>query len=154
AETVLFSPGAGEHQFWQQWEAEFRDQLKTLSASQASLWGRLLLQAAGSSPAAWRAALEKFPDGTAARTWRNRSPLEESWAKKCELLVPLTKGEGGVVVFSQFLETQAAVGESLSKAGAPVFLINGGTPATERQPITESFRSKGGALLLTHSGTE
>jgi superfamily II DNA or RNA helicase len=154
AETVLFSPGADEREFWEKWETDFRKSLQTLNPSQASLWGRLLLQTAGSSPAAWRAALEKFPDKTAARVWRDQSPLEESWSKKCDLLMPLIKGEGGVVVFSQFLETQAAVAQRLSNAGAPVFVINGGTPAAERQPITEKFRSAGGALLLTHSGTE
>jgi len=34
------------------------------------------------------------------------------------------------------------------------FVINGATPAAERQPITEAFHQRGGALLLTHSGTE
>jgi SNF2 family DNA or RNA helicase len=34
------------------------------------------------------------------------------------------------------------------------FVINGATPAPERQPITEEFHRRGGALLLTHSGTE
>ena len=154
AETVLFCPGAGEREFWDQWEAEFRRRLQTLSASQCSLWGRLLLQAAGSSPAAWRACLEKFPDANAARVWREQAPLEESWSRKCELLAPLTKTEGGVVVFSQFLETQAAVAARLRGAGAPVFVINGSTPAAERQPLTEDFHRAGGALLLTHSGTE
>jgi superfamily II DNA or RNA helicase len=154
AETVLFSPGEGEREFWEKWETDFRKTLQTFNPSQASLWGRLLLQAAGSSPAAWRAALQKFPDQSAARLWREQSPLEESWSKKCDLLTPLITHEGGVVLFSQFLETQAAVAERLSKAGAPYFVINGATPAPERQPITEEFRRAGGALLLTHSGTE
>ncbi|HTL55051.1 MAG TPA: SNF2-related protein [Candidatus Limnocylindrales bacterium] len=154
AETVLFAPGAGEREFWEKWETEFRKRLERLSASQGSLWGRLLLQAGGSSPAAWRAALEKFPDAGAVQAWRRESPLEESWRRKCELLVPLTRGEGGVVVFSQFLETQAALAQALKAAGAAVFVINGVTPAAERQPLTEEFRRAGGALLLTHSGTE
>ncbi len=154
AETVVFTPGAGEREFWEAWDSEFRARLNSLSASQASLWGRLLLQAAGSSPAVWRAALGKFPDRAAARAWREGSPLEESWMRKCELLGPLTKGEGGVVIFSQFLETQAAVAERLRAAGGPVFVINGATPAAERQPITAEFHRAGGALLLTHSGTE
>lgn len=154
AETILFPPGAGERDFWQQWDTDFRKILSTFNPGQASLWGRLLLQAAGSSPAAWRAALKKFPDQSAARRWRDQSPLEESWSKKCDLLAPLLKREGGVVVFSQFLDTQAAIAERLAQSGAPVFLINGATPAPERQPITEQFRRAGGALLLTHSGTE
>ncbi|MBM3855805.1 MAG: DEAD/DEAH box helicase, partial [Verrucomicrobia bacterium] len=54
AETVLFAPEAAEGAFWRQWETEFRGCLARLNASQASLWGRLLLRAAGSSPAAWR----------------------------------------------------------------------------------------------------
>jgi SNF2 family DNA or RNA helicase len=154
AETVMFSAGAGEREFWMRWEAEFRQCLQTFSASQANLWGRFLLQAAGSSPAAWRKGLEKFPDRASARAWLAQSPLEESWARKCQLLIPLTKGEGGVVVFSQFLETQAAIADHLKVSRVPVFVVNGATPAVERQPITEEFRRSGGALLLTHSGTE
>lgn len=154
AETVLFSPGPGERDFWQSWETEFRKCLAALNQSQASLWGRLLLQAASSSPAAWRKALEKFPDQAAARTWLGCPPLEESWTQKCQLLLPLTKAEGGVVIFSQFLETQAGIAGRLRDAARPVFVINGATPAAERQPITEEFRQRGGALLLTHSGTE
>ena len=154
AETVLFEPEAAERDFWQQWETDFRARLTQLSASQASLWGRLLLQAAGSSPAAWRSALEKFPDRAAARAWRDQAPLEASWKRKCDLLVPLTHGEGGAVIFTQFLETQAALADFLRRAGGEPFVINGATPPPDRQPITEEFRKRGGALLLTHSGTE
>jgi hypothetical protein len=154
AETVLFVPEAAERVFWEQWEVEFRARLAGLGASQASLWGRLLLQAAGSSPAAWRASLAKFPDNGAAQKWRATAPLESSWRRKCELIPPLTRGEGGAVVFTQFLETQAALAEFLRGAGVPVFVINGATPPPERQPITEQFRKTGGALVLTHSGTE
>src|SRR4029077_11440676 len=100
-------PTEEERGFWESWEKELRQSLSKLSASQASLWGRLLLQAAGSSPAAWREALQSFPDKAAARAWMEQAPLEASWKKKCALLEPLTKGEGGVVIFSQFLQTQA-----------------------------------------------
>lgn len=154
AETVVFEPEEDERVFWRQWDGELRGQLARLNASQANLWGRLLLQTAGSSPAAWRAALEKFPDPRAARVWRDHAPLEKSWQRKCELIPPLARGAGGAVVFSQFLETQAALAEFLRRAGVAVWVINGATPAPERQPITEEFRKYGGALLLTHSGTE
>ena len=154
AETVLFEPEAGERAFWQQWDGELRARLAQLHASQSNLWGRLLLQAAGSSPAAWRAALEKFPDTEAAGLWRAQAPLEKSWLRKCELIPPLARGEGGAVVFTQFLETQAALAEFLCRAKVETFVINGSTPAPDRQPITEEFRKRGGALLLTHSGTE
>jgi SNF2 family DNA or RNA helicase len=153
-ETVLFESDDLERGFWREWEAEFRAQLTRLSSSQSSLWGRLLLQAAGSSPAAWRGALEKFPDRAAARAWQERSPLEASWRRKCQLLTPLTQGEGGAVIFTQFLATQTAVADHLRQAGVETFVINGATPAAERQPITEAFHQRGGALLLTHSGTE
>ena len=154
AETVLFEPEKSSASFGENWESELRDRLSQLNASQASLWGRLLLQAAGSSPAAWRAALEKFPDAAAARAWREQSPLDASWKRKCELIPPLTRVEGGAVIFTQFLETQSALAEFLRGAGVETFLINGSTPAPERQPITGQFRKRGGALLLTHSGTE
>ena len=154
AETVLFAPEENERAFWEQWDGELRARLAALDASQSNLWGRLLLQTAGSSPAAWRAALEKFPDTAAARAWREQAPLEASWRRKCELIPPLAKGEGGAVVFTQFLETQAALADFLRRGGVETFVINGATPAPERQPITEAFRQRGGALLLTHSGTE
>jgi superfamily II DNA or RNA helicase len=154
AETVMFEPDEDERAFWKRWETDFRSQLGRLTASQSQLWGRLLLQAAGSSPAAWRGALEKFPDRAAAKSWREQSPLEASWKRKCELLVPLTRAEGGAVIFTQFLETQAAVEAYLRQAGVEAFVINGTTPPPERQPISEQFQKRGGALLLTHSGTE
>ncbi len=154
AETVLFEPEEAERVFWEGWEKEFRERLSQLNPSQASMWGRLLLQAAGSSPAAWRQCLEKFPDRAAARAWQDHAPLEGSWRRKCELLQPLTRGEGGAVIFTQFLQTQMALAEELRRAGVETFLINGATPAPERQPITEAFHRGGGALLLTHSGTE
>lgn len=154
AETVMFEPEAQEGVFWTQWEAEFRAGLAQLKASESSLWGRLVLQAAGSSPAAWRSVLEKFPDRQAARVWREQAPLEASWRKKCDLLLPLTRMENGAVIFTQFLETQAALADFLRSAGVDTFVVNGSTPAPERQPITEQFRKQGGALLLTHSGTE
>jgi hypothetical protein len=154
AETALFEPDAAERGFWETWETELRAELADLPPGQQTLWGRLLLQAAGSSPAAWRAALEKFPKHERAEAWREHAPLEGSWRKKCALLPPLAGGEGGVVVFTQFLHTQAALAESLRAAGVETFVMHGGTPAAARQPITESFQKRGGALLLTHSGTE
>jgi SNF2 family DNA or RNA helicase len=154
AETVLFEPTAEERTFWGNWETEFRQCLLELGTSQASLWGRLLLQAAGSSPAAWREALKSFPNRSAAQGWSDQAGLEGSWQRKCTLLKPLTQGEGGVVIFTQFLQTQAAIASELQRAGVPTFVIHGQTPAPDRQPITEAFRQKGGALLLTHSGTE
>jgi SNF2 family DNA or RNA helicase len=154
AETVLFTPDAAEAAFWREWETEFRAALGRLNASQSSLWGRLLLRAAGSSPAAWRSALQKFPDAATARAWRDRAPLEGSWHRKCGLIPPLARGSGGVVIFTEFLETQAALAGFLRGAGVATFVINGATPAPERQPITERFHQGGGALVLTHSGTE
>jgi len=154
AETVLVALGDGERVFWQSWEDEFRTSLATLGASASKLWGRLLLQAAGSSPAAWREALKKFPDRVRAEAWLRGASLETSWRRKCELVLPLTREPGGAVIFTQFLETQAALAESLRVAGAEVRVIHGSTPAPERQPITDDFRRHGGALLLTHSGTE
>jgi SNF2 family DNA or RNA helicase len=154
AETILFEAEPDERAFWESWESSLRTEMGKLPASQASLWGRLLLQAAGSSPAAWRKVLEKFPHAETARDWRGRAPLENSWRRKCALLPPLTRVEGGLVVFSQFLETQAAVAEALRAANVQTFVINGATPTADRHGITEQFRKAGGALLLTHSGTE
>jgi superfamily II DNA or RNA helicase len=154
AETVSFAPQPEESAFWKKWEAEFRESLLQVGRSEASLWGRLLLQAAGSSPAAWRGSLGSFPQRERARAWREQAPLAESWRKKCQLLTPIVRGEGGAVIFTQFLETQAALAEFLESEKIRTFVINGSTPAADRQPITEEFRHHQGALLLTHSGTE
>ncbi len=154
AETVLFEPEPEERVFWERWDGELRKRLEGLNPSQAGLWGRLLLQTAGSSPAAWRASLAKFPDESAARGWSEQAPLEPSWGRKCALIVPLARFAGGVVVFTQFLETQAALAQFLRGADVKTFVVNGATPAAERQPIVEDFRRNGGALILTHSGTE
>ena len=43
---------------------------------------------------------EKFGDADASRAWREESPLETSWRRKCELIPPLTRGEGGAVIFT------------------------------------------------------
>ncbi len=154
AETVLFQPAVAELEFWQRWEGEFRAELGPLTASQQTIWGRLLLQAAGSSPAAWREALGRFPARAAVARWLAAAPLEGSWARRCDLILPLTRGEGGVVIFTQFLATQTALAERLRAARVPVWVINGQTPPPDRQPITEEFHRHAGALLLTHSGTE
>jgi len=154
AETVLFEPEESERRFWEKWERELREALGRLNPSLSSLWGRLLLQTAGSSPAAWLAALKSFPIQTVALEWGTQAPLELSWAKKCNLIIPLTQGAGGVVIFTQFIETQAALANHLQSANVPTHVIHGQTPAPKRQPITEDFRQNGGALLLTHSGTE
>jgi SNF2 family DNA or RNA helicase len=154
AETVLFDAAAEEAAFRSRWETEFRGQLEKLSPAQASLWGRLLLQAIGSSPAAWLSALESFPDTVAVGTWRDQAPLEESWRRKCSLLVPFALQDGGVVVFTQFRATQSAVVEYLRAAGIPAFFVNGSTPAAERHAVAERFRHSGGALILTQGGAE
>jgi len=154
AETVMLARAPAAAEFWRAWEPAFRARLAELPANQSSLWGRLLLQALGSSPAAWRGVLEKFPAAEAARQWREEPALEAGWQRKCELLVPLAREPGGAVIFTQFLETQSAIATFLRAAGMPVFVINGATPASERQPITEEFQRQGGALLLTQSGTE
>jgi hypothetical protein len=83
----------------------------------------------GSSPAAWRSALEKFPDRAASSTWSQQAPLEASWGRKCDLILPLTRGEGGVVIFTQFLQTQAALVNFLKARGVDTFWINGSAPA-------------------------
>ena len=143
AETVLFEPDEAERAFWQQWEAEFRASLGQLSPSQASLWGRLLLQAAGSSPAAWREALKKFPDRAAARAWASRRRWRRAGGANASCCRRSRAGEGGAVIFTQFLQTQAALAEHLRAAGVETFVINGSTPPPQRQPITEEFRARG-----------
>ncbi len=154
AETALFQPAPAEAEAFQAWETQLRESLAGLSPSQASLWGRLLLQTAGSSPAALQAALESYPDRPRAREWSRQLLLPAAWDRKCALLPPIAGGEGGVVVFTQFLATQHSLAEALARARVPVIAMNGSTPAAQRQPMIEQFRRQGGALILTQSGTE
>src|SRR5260221_4312594 len=127
---------------------------RAIPPGQASLWGRLLLQAAGSSPSAWLDALDKFPDRQLAARWKTRAPLTQSWERKIAVLPPLTQTTGGLVIFSQFLGTQKALAEALTAKRIKIGVLNGQVPAADRQPIIDRFRDQGGALLLTRSGTE
>jgi superfamily II DNA or RNA helicase len=154
AETVLYEPEPDERTFWQEWDCELRAALKGMPSGKASLWGRLLLQAAGSSPAAWIQALDKFPEPKLVRRWKTNAPLVRSWERKTAILPSLTRTAGGLVIFTQFLATQKALAEILAKNGVKTWTLNGEIPAAQRQGIVESFHDKGGALLLTRSGTE
>jgi SNF2 family DNA or RNA helicase len=154
AETVLYEPEPEEREFWQEWDDELRAALGGMPAGKASLWGRLLLQALGSSPAAWMDALDKFPEPELVTRWKTNASMERSWEKKSGVLPVLTRTEGGLVIFTQFLGTQAALAEKLVENGVKTWILNGQIPAAQRQGIVEAFREQGGALLLTRSGTE
>ncbi|MEY2606052.1 MAG: hypothetical protein QOH31_3868, partial [Verrucomicrobiota bacterium] len=125
-----------------------------MPAGKASLWGRLLLQALGSSPAAWMEALDKFPEPKLVTRWKTNASMERSWEKKSGVLPVLTRTEGGLVIFTQFLGTQTALAEKLVENGVKTWILNGRIPAPQRQGVVEAFREQGGALLLTRSGTE
>ena len=154
AETVFYEPQPEEAEAWNAWDAELRECLKTFPAGRASLWGRLLLQTAGSSPRAWSEALTKFPVPALSQRWKKSLLLTRSFERRAAVIPPLAKTEGGVVVFTQFLATQSALVASLQAAKVPVWVLNGQTPPAAREDIARQFREKGGALLLTRSGTE
>lgn len=154
AETVLYEPESAERNFWEEWDSELRIALRAMPPGQASLWGRLLLQAAGSSPSAWLDALDKFPDQQLAAHWKTRAPLTQSWERKIAVLPPMAQTTGGLVIFSQFLATQKALAEALTAKRIKTWVLNGQVPAADRQSIVDRFRDQGDALLLTRSGTE
>jgi SNF2 family DNA or RNA helicase len=154
AETVLFEPRPDEAAFCENWESELRAALAVLPPAQASLRGRILLQAMGSSPPAWRQAMTSFPDAAFAKRWSEAIGDWRVFQEKLGMLPPLARTEGGVVIFTQFLATQREIASSLARMGTTVRLINGQTPPHERQPITDAFRREGGVLVLTQSGTE
>ena len=154
AETVLYEPQPDEAAAWNAWDGELREQIKAFSPAQASLWGRLLLQTAGSSPDAWLDALKKFPDRSIAERWSRELVLARAFERRAAVIPRLSQAEGGVVVFTQFLATQAAIARVLKAAKVSVWLLNGQTPPADRQQIARQFQEKGGALLLTRSGTE
>ena len=154
AETVLYEPQPSEADAWNAWDRELRERLKAFSPAQASLWGRLLLQTAGSSPNALRDVLRKFPDRPLAERWSRELLLAQAYERRAAVIPPLAQTEGGVVVFTQFLATQEAIATSLTAAKVPVWVLNGQTPPAERQGIARQFQEKGGALLLSRSGTE
>lgn len=154
AETVLFEPGSEEADFCADWQSALRAALSELPAAQASLRGRILLQAMGSSPAAWRRALTSFPDAAFAERWGERVLDSPVFREKLAMLPRLAHTEGGVVIFTQFLATQREIASNLAHMGTAARLINGQTAPRERQSLTDAFRREGGALVLTQSGTE
>jgi superfamily II DNA or RNA helicase len=151
AETILFDPPAEDVETITRWEDQLRQSLSTLAGGQASMRGRVILQSAGSSHAAWSAATR---DWKPAKDDEAAKVFERLFLRKLEPLPQLAKDAGGLVLFTQFLATQAAVADALEARGVRTWTIHGGTPAAERQPITEKFRREGGVLLLSRSGTE
>lgn len=151
AETILFDPPSEDVAAIDRWEEQLRSALTTLAAGQASMRGRTILQAAGSSREAWEATIK---DWEPAQNTEAGEAFERLFLRKLEPLPRLAQESGGLVIFSQFLATQAAVGNALKARGVQIWTIHGGTPAAERQPITEKFRHEGGVLLLSRSGTE
>lgn len=154
AETIVYEPETAERTFWEEWEQELRATLGELPPGKASLWGRLLLQAAGSSPSAWLDALQKFPESHLVARWKTSAPLTRSWERKVAVLPALTQTVGGLVIFTQFLATQKALEDALEVKQVKTWVLNGQVPAAERQRVVEAFRDQGGALILTRSGTE
>ena len=132
AETVLFEPGSEEADFCADWQSALRAALSELPAAQASLRGRILLQAMGSSPAAWRRALTSFPDAAFAERWGERVLDSPVFREKLAMLPRLAHTEGGVVIFTQFLATQREIASNLAHMGTAVRLINGQTAPRER----------------------
>lgn len=151
AETVVFQPRNGAGGVIDQWEEALRKFLATLPSGRAAMKGRIILQAAGSSRAAWEQASRDLNPGLVEPV---ADAFEDLFIRKADAIPPLAKADAGVVVFSQFLATQAALAGHLEKQGIRVWSINGSTPSAEREPLVDAFRKEGGALLLTRGGTE
>ncbi len=154
AETILFQPDEIEQKFWLDWENELRSKIAKLPALEATMRTRTLLQAAGSSPAAWRDVMMRSDDLFNPAVWLHDSGSERSWEKKWRPLILLAKQHGGVVVFTQFRRTLQALADSLEMEHVSVFAMDGSVPAAKRTEIVNSFHEKGGALILTRSGSE
>ena len=151
----LFEPDEAERAFWQQWETEFRACLGQLSPSQASLWGRLLLQAAGSSPAAWREALKKFPDRTAARAWARAGAAGGELAAQMRAAAAAHARRRRRGHLHAVPPNAGRAGRASAPRGRRDLCHqrrDARRPSASRSP-RNSARA-GGALLLTHSGTE
>jgi SNF2 family DNA or RNA helicase len=154
AETVLFEADETEQKFWTDWENDLRKNIGHLPPLEAAMRARTLLQAAGSSPAAWRNVMARSHDLFDPAIWSNDSVPELSWEKKWRPLILLAKQPGGVVVFTQFRRTQQALADALDSEIAATFVIDGSVPAAKRTEIVNAFHEKGGALILTRSGSE
>ncbi len=154
AETILFEADEEETRFWENWENELRSRLTRIPKAEAAMRGRILLQAAGSSPAAWREAATRTRDLFDGADWLCDSSPERSWKTKFRPLRALASSSGGVVVFTQFRLTQLALAKALAEESVPVFAINGSVPSRKRNEIVEAFRLKGGALVSTRAGSE
>ena len=109
----IYEPEPAERDFWEKWDRELRDGSDGMPAGKASLWGRLLLQAAGSSPSAWLEALGKFPEPRLAQRWKTNAPMERSWERKTGEPPTADSTEGGLVDFHPVSRDAGALEETL-----------------------------------------
>ncbi len=155
AETVLFEPDAAERAFWQQWETEFRALPFAAQppASPASGAG-CCCKPPAAVPRHGARRSKKFPDGACCRRLARAGAARKQLAAQMRVDSAAHARGRRRGDFHAISGNAGGAGRVFARRGRDTFVINGATPAPERQPITEEFRKRGGALLLTHSGTE
>jgi len=117
-----------------------------------------ILETAGSSPRAVRAALERFLKADPPGAWRellDRYSTLERGAKTETLLLLLERNPSEKkMVFVRFRETLHLVSDVCLSRGIPFATFEGGMTGPEKDAAIESFRETVPLLLSTESGGE
>jgi SNF2 family DNA or RNA helicase len=159
ARTLLVEPHGSEAELY----AHIAGALRGLgSFGRSRLLLSVLLQEAGSSPAAVCATLRKLrenPDlpreaASALAPAIDFADKAIETAKGNALLRALAAADGGAVVFTRFRATLAFLAELLGRHGIAHEVVEGDVPAPLRHRALERVRDAGGVLLSTDVGAE
>ncbi len=156
--TLRLAPGAGEGVCYQELNRLVQE-VYARSLTQSRLALRHLLAAAGSSPAAAIAALERFLEGRSAGEDWDRLYYEyrqvDSSCKDTALLEVLQRNpEEKKIVFVHHRRTLERLSSLLQARGIELVRFEGSMNGPEKDRAVEHFRTEVPLLLCTESGGE
>ncbi len=159
AATVRVDGAEGERQAYEDLASEARRLAAGGESGSQRMTLRHLLGAAGSSPAAAAAAVnrlaERHPRAPAWRALAKRWAALGAGGKEAALIDLLRRNpEEKKLVFVHYRETLAHLAGLLAKAGIPFARFEGGLSGPEKDAAIADFRDKAPVLLCTESGGE
>ncbi|HEX5845960.1 MAG TPA: SNF2-related protein, partial [Rhodoplanes sp.] len=159
ATTIRVEGGPAESAAYNELAAAVRQLASAGALGRHRLALQHLLAAAGSSPAAAAAALERFaerrPDDPAWRELAARWAALGAGAKEAALIELLRRNEAEKkLVFVQSRETLARLSTLLTEAGIPFARFHGSLSGPDKDAAIADFRERVPVLLCTESGGE
>ncbi len=159
ATTIRVEGGPAESAAYRELAAAVRQLASAGALGRHRLALQHLLAAAGSSPAAAAAALERFaerrPDDPAWRDLAARWAALGAGAKEAALIELLRRNEAEKkLVFVQSRETLARLSTLLTEAGIPFARFHGSLSGPDKDAAIADFRERVPVLLCTESGGE